>query len=59
MFEKLLEEDQMTGRPLTFLHELMSIANKVGVKDEAIRHKFIQALPSEVRPVMAVVKNAT
>ena len=37
----------------------MSIANKVGVKDKLIRHTFIQALLSEVRPVITVVKNAT
>ena len=59
MFEKLLAEKQMTGRPSTFLHELMLIVNEVGIKDERIRHKFAQPLPSEVRPVLEAVKNAT
>ena len=36
----------------------MLIVNKVGVKDELICHKFIQALPLEVRPIIAAVKNA-
>ena len=59
MFKKLLTEKQMIGKPSAFLHELLSIANNVGVKDELICHKFIQALPSEVRLVIAAVKNAT
>ena len=49
----------MTSRLSTFLHELTSIANKVRVKDELFRCKFIQALLSEVRPFIVAVKNAT
>ena len=55
MFEKLMTSAQMTGRPSAYLHELMSTTSKVGVRDELIRHKFIQALPLEITLIIAAV----
>ena len=49
----------MTGKPSTYLHELMATASKIGMREELVRHKFIQALPTEITPVIAAVKNAS
>ena len=37
----------------------MAPASKVGVGDELVRYKFIQALPLEITPVIAAIKNAS
>ena len=43
-----MNETSLTGRPSMFLHELMSLANKVGVGEDLVRHRFIQALPAAI-----------
>lgn len=53
LFANLSAATHMTGRPSLFLQELSAIASKVGVGDEFIRHKFIQALPPTISPVIA------
>ena len=45
MFARLIGDIQITGRLSTYLHELMATACEVGVGDELVRHKFIQAIP--------------
>ena len=58
MFAKLIGNTQMTRWPSIYLYELMVTANKVCIGDERVRHKFIQALPTGITPVIAAVKSA-
>ena len=53
LFSKLISETKMTGRPSAYLHELLAIANKVGVGDDLVRHRFKQSLLSTIAPVVA------
>ena len=53
MLDKIMQNTAMTGRPSIYLQELMSTAEKIGVSDDIVRHKFIQALPSTISPVIA------
>ena len=53
MLDKLMQTTTMTGRPSVYLQELISTAEKLGVGEDIIRHKFIQALPSSISPVIA------
>lgn len=55
-FEKMLKKTTLSGRPSMFLLELNAIANKVGVGEDLVRHKFVNALPSNIAPVIAAQK---
>jgi hypothetical protein len=44
----LISSKSFSGRPSTYLQELRTIASKVGVGDELVRHKFLQFLPSPI-----------
>lgn len=57
LFDKLIQKTKMCGRPSIFLHELQSIASKVGVGDDLVRHRFVNALPSNISPVLASRKD--
>jgi len=60
MFEKLIRQTTMSGRPSHFLQELCTLATKVGgVCDDLVRHKFINALPATVAPVVAAQRTLT
>ena len=59
LFNRLIGATIMTGKPSTYLHELMATASKIGVGEELVRHKFIQSLPTEITPVIAAVKYAS
>lgn len=56
MFERLISTTTMTGRPSAFLQDISSTARKLGVSEDLVRHKFIQALPSSISPVVATQK---
>lgn len=53
MFEKLISKTRLTGRPSLFLSELREVADKVGVGDDLVRHKFIQSLPTGIATALA------
>ena len=53
LFEKLITNTKLTGRPSLYLQELLTIASKVGVGEELVKHRFIQSLPSTIAPVIA------
>ena len=53
LFESLLSSQVLTGRPSTCLSKLLSTAQKVGVGDDFVRHKFLQSLPPAISPVLA------
>ena len=56
LLDKFLSDHTLTGRPSHFLAEMLTAANKVGVKEDLVRHKFQQALPSTIGPIIATQK---
>ena len=59
LFDQLLKEKALVGRPSDFLADIHKIAQKVGVTDDLIRHRFQQAMPSQLRPVLATQQALT
>lgn len=57
LFEELIGSTAMAGRPSVYLSELLSRARKVGVTEDLVRHKFTQALPTALGPVLAAQKS--
>ena len=57
LFDTLLQNTPLTGKPSHFLIEIKKIANQVGANDDLIRHRFQQALPSNLAPLIASQKN--
>lgn len=53
LFESLITEYTLTGRPSIYLSQLRTTAGKVGVGDDFVRHKFMQSLPATIAPVLA------
>ena len=46
----------ITGRPSTYLQEMLSIAKRIGIGEEIVIHKFLQAVPATISPVIASQK---
>ena len=59
LFERLISKTRMTGRPSIFLSELREVAEKVGVGDDLIRHKFIQSIPAGIATALASQRELT
>ena len=57
LFEKLISKTTMSGRPSVYLQELNATATKIGVGEDLIRHKFIQACPPAISPVLAAQRS--
>ena len=55
--EKLMSATTISGRPSPYLHEMLSVAKRIGISDDIVRHKFLQALPSTISPVIASQKD--
>ena len=53
LFNSLTASHKIVGRPSTFLQELKNTADKVGVGDDFVRHRFLQAVPASLTPVLA------
>lgn len=56
LFDKLISSTTMSGRPSIYLQELSTLAGKVGVHEDLVRHKFLQSLPSSLSPALATQK---
>ena len=56
LFEKLIAATTMCGRPSAFLTDIQRTAEKLGIGEELVRHKFLQALPTTIAPVIASQK---
>lgn len=56
LFETFLQETPLTGKPSHFLLQMTKVAKKVGVGDDMVRHRFQQALPPSLAPVIASQK---
>ena len=53
MLDRLMTSTTMSGRPSIYLNELMALSTRLGIGDDIIRHKFLQALPKSIAPVLA------
>ena len=53
ILDKLLSSTKLTGRPSIFMQEIINLAAPIGVGQDMIRHKFIQALPQSISAVIA------
>ena len=56
LLDKLLKNSSLTGRPSLFLQELMSTAERIDVGEIVVRFKFLDAMPSTIRTVLASQK---
>ena len=56
LLDKLMSTTSITGRPSTYLQEMLSIAKRIGIGEEIVIHKFLQALPATISPVIASQK---
>ena len=56
LFESFLRETPLVGKPSHYLMEMRKVAKKVGVGDDMVRHRFQQALPPSLGPVIATQK---
>ena len=56
LLDKLMKATTITGRPSIYLNEMIAIGNQIEVGDDVIKHKFLQALPSTIAPVIASQK---
>lgn len=57
LFDKLMSDTPLTGRPSLYMEELRRTAGKVGVGDDLVRHKFFQSLPQSIAPVLIAQKD--
>ena len=56
LLDRLMKTTTISGRPSVYLQEMINTASRIGVTDDIIRHKFLQALPSTISPVIASQK---
>ena len=53
LFKQILSSSTLSGRPSHHLAEMRKVAKKVGVTDDFLRHRFQQALPNNIAPIVA------
>ena len=56
LLDKLMSTTTITVHPSTYLQEMLSIAKRIGIGEEIVIHKFLQALPATIFPVIASQK---
>ena len=56
LFEELIRDKTLVGRPSNFLFDLRQLGAQAGVPDELVRHKFQQSLPQSMAPIVASQK---
>ena len=57
LLEKLMSTTTISWRPSAYLHEMLSVAKRIGISDDIVRHIFLLALPSTISPVIASQKD--
>ena len=57
LFNQLISSKVMQGKPSVYLEEIRRTASKLGVTDDLVKHKFLQAVPSSISAVLASQKN--
>ena len=53
MLDKLMSSTKLAGRPSLYLQEIQSLASKLSIGDDIVRHKFIKGLPSTISGIIA------
>lgn len=48
LFEKRINDTRITSRLSHYLQKLMTTADKVGMGEDLVRHRFTQAMPSTI-----------
>ena len=56
LLDKLMAETSISGKPSAYLRELGRLAQDIGAGEDIVRHKFLQALPPSIAPVVASQK---
>ena len=56
LLDKLMAETSITGRPSAYLRDLQRLARDISAGEDIVRHKFLQALPPNLAPVIASQK---
>jgi len=56
MLDKLMATTSISGRPSIYLQEMSTLADRIGASEDIVRHKFLQALPASISPVLASQK---
>lgn len=59
ILDSFLRDRPLTGKPSQYLKEMQRLAAKAGIGDDLVRHKFQQALPSNLAPIIATQKSTT
>ena len=59
LFNSLMSSKTLVGWPSDFLCDIRQVAAKVGVNDDLTRHRFIQALPDSIGPIIAAQQGLT
>lgn len=54
VFDRLLTDTQLNGKPSQILQTLQTLAQRVEVSDDIIRHRFLQCLPENMRGILTV-----
>ena len=57
LLDKLMKTTTISGRPSLYLQELATLADRIGASEDIVRHKFLQALPKSISPVIASRKD--
>ena len=57
ILSKLMRNHSISGRPSIYLNEMLTLASKIQLGDQVVRHQFIQALPPTISPIIASQKN--
>ena len=57
LLEKWMSAPTISGRSSAHQHEMLAVAKQIGISDDIVRHKFLQALPSTIYPVITSQKD--
>ena len=57
LLDELMKTTTISGRPSLYLQELATLADRIGASEDIVRHKFLQALPKSISPVIASQKD--
>lgn len=56
LLDRFLRDRPMTGKPSAYLAEMGRLAAKASLSEDLVRHRFQQALPPTVAPIIATQK---
>ena len=56
LFDNFMKNRALVGKPPAFLGEMRATANKLGVNNDLVQHRFQQNLPTAIAPIVASQK---